>query len=563
MSKTPAKTVGKSPASLTAIPLGGLGEFGMNMLVLRLGDDIIVIDAGMMFPESELLGVDLVIPDISYLKQNRAKVRAIVLTHGHEDHIGALPYILRDLNVPIYGTRFTLALVKKRLEEAGLLDSTTLREVMPGRTIEIGPYEIEFVSVTHSTLDCVALAIRTPLGVIVHTGDFKIDQTPVDNASFDLHTLAKYGREGVLALFSDSTNVERPGFTPSERAVVPRIEDLCRSAPRRVILSCFASSIHRIQQVIDIAARVNRKVAFVGRSMIDNVEIAHSLGLLQIPDGMVVRPQDIRGFDPKRLVILASGSQAEPMSSLSRIAVDNHRHVSVEENDTVILSARIIPGNEKPIFRMLDHMFRRRALVYYDNSGGMIHVSGHASQEEQKLILQLVKPRYFVPVHGEYRHLFRHAALAHQLGAVSAEILLLEDGQAVEFTEERAHRRDPVPAGRVLVDSGSLEEIEEVVIRDRKHLSEDGIVVPIIAIDKHTGKLESQPEIVTRGLMSENGQELLVGAREVLMKTVAESSSEENSDWGVIKEKIRVDLKRYINKQTSKRPLILPVILEV
>lgn len=563
MSKTPGKTTGKSPQSLTAIPLGGLGEFGMNMLVLRLGDDIMVIDAGMMFPESELLGVDLVIPDISYLKQNRAKVRAIVLTHGHEDHIGALPYILRDLNVPIYGTRFTLALVKKRLEEAGLLESTTLREVMPGRTIEIGPYEIEFVSVTHSTLDCVALAIRTPLGVIVHTGDFKIDQTPVDNASFDLHTLAKYGREGVLALFSDSTNVERPGFTPSERAVVPRIEDLCRSAPRRVILSCFASSIHRIQQVIDIAARVNRKVAFVGRSMIDNVEIAHSLGRLQIPDGMVVRPQDIRGFDPKRLVILASGSQAEPMSSLSRIAVDNHRHVSVEENDTVILSARIIPGNEKPIFRMLDHMFRRQALVYYDNSGGMIHVSGHASQEEQKLILQLVKPKYFVPVHGEYRHLFRHAALAHQLGAVSAEILLLENGQAVEFTEERARRRDPVPAGRVLVDSGSLEEIEEVVIRDRKHLSEDGVVVPIIAIDKHTGKLESQPEIVTRGLMSENGQELLVGAREVLMKTVAESSSEENSDWGVIKEKIRVDLKRYINKQTSKRPLILPVILEV
>ncbi|PYT97483.1 MAG: ribonuclease J [Acidobacteria bacterium] len=535
----------------------------MNMMVLRLGDDIIVIDAGMMFPESELLGVDLVIPDISYLKQNRAKVRAIVLTHGHEDHIGALPYILRDLNVPLYGTRFTLALVKKRVEEAGLLDSTTLREVLPGRTIEIGPFEIEFISVTHSTLDCVALAIRTPLGVIIHTGDFKIDQTPVDGASFDLHALAKYGSEGVLALFSDSTNVERPGFTPSERAVVPRIEELSRSAPRRVILSCFASSIHRIQQVIDIAVRVNRKVAFVGRSMIDNVEIAHSLGLLQIPDGMVVRPQDIRGFDPRRLVILASGSQAEPMSSLSRIAVDNHRHVSIDENDTVILSARIIPGNEKSIFRMLDHMFRRRALVYYDNSGGLIHVSGHASQEEQKLILQLVKPKYFVPVHGEYRHLFRHAALAHQLGAVSEEIFLLENGQAIEFTEEGAQRRDPVTAGRVLVDSGSLEEIEEVVIRDRKHLSEDGVVVPIIAIDKHTGKLESQPEIVTRGLMSENGQELLVGAREVLMKTVAESNSEENSDWGVIKEKIRVDLKRYINKQTSKRPLILPVILEV
>jgi len=563
LSKTPSRSAPKTAHTLTAIPLGGLGEFGMNMLVLRVGDDIIVIDAGMMFPESELLGVDLVIPDISYLKQNRAKVRAIVLTHGHEDHIGALPYILRDLNVPVYGTRFTLALVKKRLEEAGLLESTTLREVLPGRLVEIGPYEIEFISVTHSTLDCVALAIRTPLGVVIHTGDFKIDQTPVDSASFDLHALAKYGREGVLALFSDSTNVERPGFTPSERAVVPRIEELCRSAPRRVILSCFASSIHRIQQVIDIAVRVNRKVAFVGRSMIDNVEIAHSLDLLRIPDGMVVRPQDIRGFDAKRLVILASGSQAEPMSSLSRIAVDNHRHVSVEENDTVILSARIIPGNEKPIFRMLDHMFRRRALVYYENSGGMIHVSGHASQEEQKLLLQLVKPKYFIPVHGEYRHLFRHAALAHQLGVVSEEIFLLENGQAVEFTEDRALRRDPVPAGRVLVDSGSLEEIEEVVIRDRKHLSEDGVVVPIIAIDKHTGRLESQPEIVTRGVMSENGQELLLGAREVLMKTVAESNSEENSDWSVIKEKIRVDLKRYINKQTSKRPLILPVILEV
>ena len=553
----------KSSQSLTAIPLGGLGEFGMNMMALRLGDDILVIDAGMMFPESELLGVDLVIPDITYLKQNRSQVRAIVLTHGHEDHIGALPYILRDLNVPIYGTRFALALVKKRLEEAGLLQSTTLREVLPGRMVEIGPFEVEFISVTHSTIDCVALAVRTPVGVIIHTGDFKIDQTPVGGAPFDLHAFARYGNEGVLALFSDSTNVERPGFTPSERAIVPRIEELCRSAPSRVILSCFASSIHRIQQVIDIASRVGRKVAFVGRSMVDNVEIAHSLECLRIPDGMVVRPQDIRGFDPKRIVILASGSQAEPMSSLSRIAVDNHRFVSVDENDTVILSARIIPGNEKAIFRMLDHMFRRRALVYYDNSAGTIHVSGHASQEEQKLLLQLVKPKYFIPVHGEYRHLFRHAALAHQLGCVSGEILLLEDGKTIEFTEDAAHRRDPVTAGRVCVDSGSLEEIEDVVIRDRKHLSEDGVVVSIIAIDKHTGKMESHPEIVTRGLMSDNGQELIAGARAVIINTVEQSNAEEKSDWGVIKEKIRVDLKRYINKHTSKRPLILPVILEV
>ena len=535
----------------------------MNMMALRCGDDIIVIDAGMMFPESELLGIDLVIPDISYLKQNRQYVRAIVLTHGHEDHIGALPYILRDLDVPVYGTRFTLALVKKRLAEASLLESTVLREVIPGRRVEIGPYEIEFIPVTHSTVDCVALAVRTPLGVIMHTGDFKIDHTPVEGAGFDIHTFARYGNEGVLALFSDSTNVERPGYTPSERAVVPRIEDLARSAPRRVILSCFASSIHRIQQVIDVASKVGRKVAFVGRSMVDNVEIAHDLGYLRIPDGMVVRPQDIRSFEPRKIVILASGSQAEPMSSLSRIAVDNHRLVSIDENDTIILSSRIIPGNEKAIFRMLDHMFRRRALVYYDNSSGVIHVSGHASQEEQKLVLQLVKPRYFIPVHGEYRHLFRHAGLAHQLGVVSGEILLAENGHCIEFTEEGVFRRDPVTAGRVLVDSGSLEEIEEVVVRDRRHLSEDGVVVPIIAIDKHSGKLESQPEIVTRGFMSDNGNDLVTGARDIVLRTINTSNSEERADWSVIKEKIRVDLKRYINKQTSKRPLILPVILEV
>ncbi len=549
--------------SLFAIPLGGLGEFGMNMMALRYGDDIIVIDAGMMFPESELLGVDLVIPDITYLKQNRQHVRAIVLTHGHEDHIGALPYILRDLNVPVYGTRFTLALVKKRITEAGLLESTTLRQAIPGRRIEIGAFEIEMIPVTHSTIDCVALAVRTPVGIIIHTGDFKIDHTPVGGAGFDIHTFARYGNEGVLALFSDSTNVERPGITPSERAVVPRIEELARSAPKRVILSCFASSIHRIQQVIDIASRVGRKVAFVGRSMVDNVEIAHDLEYLRIPDGMVVRSQDIRAFDPRKIIILASGSQAEPMSSLSRIAVDNHRFVSVDENDTVILSSRIIPGNEKAIFRMLDHMFRRRALVYYDNSAGVIHVSGHASQEEQKLVLQLVKPKYFIPVHGEYRHLFRHAALAHQLGVVSGDILLLENGQNIEFTEDGAFRRDPVTAGRVLVDSGSLEEIEEVVVRERKHLSEDGVVVPIIAIDKHTGKLESQPEIVSRGFMSDNGNDLVAGARDIVLRTINTSNAEERADWSVIKEKIRVDLKRYISKQTSKRPLILPVILEV
>jgi ribonuclease J len=541
-----------------------LGEFGMNMLVLRYGEDMILIDAGMMFPEAELLGVDIVIPDITYLKQNRQHLRAILLTHGHEDHVGALPYILRDLNAPVYGTRFTLALVHKRLEEHGLLDKTDLREVIPGRKVEIGVFETEFISVTHSTIDCVALAIRTPVGVVIHTGDFKIDPTPTDGHPFDLHTFARYGAEGVLAMFSDSTNVERPGFTPSERTVRPRIEELTRAATRKVIVSCFASSIPRIQTIVDIAAAAGRKISFIGRSMVDNVEIAHGMKRLNIPDGLVVRQQDIGAFPSEKLIVLVSGSQAEPMSSLSRVAVDNHRLLTLDERDTVILSARIIPGNEKAIFRMLDHMFRKRALIYYDNDGGTIHVSGHASQEEQKLLLNLVRPRYFIPVHGEYRQLFRHAALAHSVGAVSGEILLIEDGAQLEFTENAVYRREPVTAGRVCVDSGSLEEIEEFVIRDRQHLSEDGVVVPIIAINKHTGRIESQPEIVTRGFLpSENGQEVIGGARDVVLRTVEQSNAEEKTDWSVIKEKIRVDLRRYLKKQTSKRPLILPVILEL
>jgi len=555
-----------SVPSLLAIPLGGLGEFGMNMLALRVADDIIVIDSGLMFPEQELLGVDIVIPDTTYLKQNKRMVRAIVLTHAHEDHIGALPYILGDLNVPVYGTKFTLAIVRKKLEEHALLETAKLHEVAPGDKTSIGPFQIQYLHVTHSTIDCVALAVRTPVGVIIHTGDFKIDPTPVDGQPFDLHAFARYGQEGVLALFSDSTNVERPGFTPSERAVCVRLEELFRAAPAKVVVSCFSSSIHRIQQVIDIAKLVGRKVGVVGRSMVDNIEIAHGLGKLRIPDGSMVRPQDIKSFDPQKLVVLASGTQAEPLSAMSRISVDNHRLMSIAETDTVILSARIIPGNEKAIFRMIDHFFRRRVLVYYEGGrSAPIHVSGHGSQEEMKILLQLVRPKYFIPLHGEYRQLFRHAALAEQVGAVSGEIFLIESGQPVEFTADGgAYRREPVTAGRVCVDSGSLEEIEDVVIRDRRHLSEDGVVVPIIAIDKHTGKIEISPEIVTRGFLpSEDGQEILAKAREVILRTIEQSTPEEKMDWSVIKEKIRADLKRFLNKQTSKRPLILPVILEV
>ncbi len=547
------------------VPLGGLGEFGMNMMALRYGEDILAIDAGLMFPETELLGVDVVIPDITYLKQNRAGVRALLLTHAHEDHIGAVPYLLPDLNCPVYGTRFTLALVRKKLEEHGLLETADLREIAPGMTVTLGPFQVEFVHVTHSTIECVALAIRTPLGIVIHTGDFKVDPTPVDGQPFDLHRFARYGQEGVLALLADSTNAERPGYTPSERAVRPRLEELFRAAPKRVVISCFSSSVYRIQQIIDIAIEQGRKVAFVGRSMGDNVEIAHSLGQLRIPDGSVVRPQDIKSYDPRKIVVLASGSQAEPMSALSRIAVDNHRLLELQENDTVILSARIIPGNEKAISRMIDHLFRRRVLVYYESGrSAPIHVSGHASQEEMKLLLNLVRPKYFVPIHGEYRQLFQHAALAQQVGSVSGEIMMVESGQPIEFTPEGAFRAEPVPVGRVCVDSGSLEEIEDVVIRDRRHLAEDGVVVPIIAINKHSGKMETSPEIVTRGFLpAEDGQELLALARGVVLKTMEQSNPEEKMDWSVIKEKIRVDLKRFLNKKTSKRPMILPVILEV
>jgi ribonuclease J len=550
--------------SLWMVPLGGLGEFGMNMMALRYGDDIVAIDAGLMFPETELLGVDVVIPDITYLKQNRAGLRALLLTHAHEDHIGAVPYLLPDLNCPVYGTRFTLALVRKKLEERGLLETADLREITPGMTVTLGPFQVEFVQVTHSTIECVSLVIRTPVGIVIHTGDFKIDPTPVDGVPFDLHRFARYGQEGVLALFADSTNAERPGYTQSERAVRPRLEELFRAAPQRVVVSCFASSIHRMQQVIDIATEQGRKVAFIGRSMVDNVEIAHSMNKLRIPDGSVVRPQDIKSFEPRKIVVLASGSQAEPMSSLSRIAVDNHRLLALEENDTVIISARIIPGNEKAISRMIDHLFRRRVLVYYESGrSAPIHVSGHASQEEMKLLLNLVRPKYFVPIHGEYRQLFQHAALAQQVGSVSGEIMMVESGHPIEFTQQGAFRREPVPISRVCVDSGSLEEVQDVVIRDRRHLAEDGVVVPIIAINKHSGKMETSPEIVTRGFLASDGQELLALAREVILKTMEQSNSEEKGDWSVIKEKIRVDLKRFLNKKTSKRPMILPVILEV
>jgi ribonuclease J len=401
---------------LQVIPLGGLGEFGMNMTAIRYADGIIVIDAGMMFPEDELLGVDLVMPDLTFLKENQQQVRALLLTHGHEDHIGAVPYFLTEIGVPVYGTAFTLALVERRLEEYELEEEPKLITIKPKQILEIGPFKIEFIHVTHSIVSAVALAITTPLGVIIHTGDFKVDPTPTDNELFDLHTLADYGKRGVLLLLSDSTNADRPGYTESERAVRPRMEDIFNRAERRLVISCFSSSIHRIQLVLDVSAEFGRKVALIGRSMTSVSEIALSLGLLDIPDGILMRPQDVMDAPPQKVTMLISGTQGEPMSALSRVAVDNHKHVSVEKGDTVVLSSRIIPGNEKAIFRMIDHMARRGADVMYGSTNPPLHVSGHASMEEMRLVLNLVRPRYFVPIHGEFRQLTKHARLANTCG---------------------------------------------------------------------------------------------------------------------------------------------------
>jgi ribonuclease J len=552
---------------LRLIPLGGLGEFGMNCMAMQFGDDIIVIDAGMMFPEAELLGVDVVTPDFTFLEQNREKVRALVLTHGHEDHIGAVPFLISELDIPVYGTAFTLALVERRLEEHELLDRAKFHKVKPGERIEIGPFSIEFIHVTHSIVSAVMLAITTPLGVVIHTGDFKVDPTPLDNIPFDLHSLAAYGTRGVLLLMSDSTNVDRPGYTESERAVQPRLEDIFNRAERRLVISCFSSSIHRLQGVLDLAAEYGRKVALLGRSMLTATEIAHNLGLLNIPDNILLRPQDIMTSAPDKVAVLVSGTQGEPMSALSRVAVDNHKSLSVETGDTVVLSARIIPGNEKAIYRMINHMAKRGAEVIYGNMNPPVHVSGHGSAEELKLVLNLVRPRYFMPVHGEYRQLARHASLAQHLrGAGLEQSFVLETGDTLEIDAMGARRGEKVTVGRVCIDSGSLDDVvEDLVIRDRRHLSEDGFVIPIIAINKHTGRSETLPEIVSRGFVSfeENGSVLLQEARQVVARTLETSTQEERTDWGVMKEKIRADLKRFLNKQTARRPLITPVILEV
>lgn len=548
---------------LEIVPLGGLGEFGMNMLALTWGETTIVIDAGVMFPDPELLGVDRIIPDLTYLQQ-KGRAAALVLTHGHEDHIGAVPHVVPYIAGPIIGTPLTLAMVEQKLKEHGLEDTPTV-SVRPRQRVTVGPFEIEFIRVTHSMPDCVALAIHTPLGVILHTGDFKIDQTPIDGEHFDLHRFAELGTQGVLMLLADSTNVDRRGFTGSETEVIDAFEEIFTSASGRLIVSAFSSSIYRMQIVVDLAAQFERKVAFVGRGMTQNSEIAQRLGYLRIPAGMQIRDSEIGNFPQQDVLCLTTGSQGEPMSALSRIAVDDHRYVKLTEDDTVVISARAIPGNEKSIGRVMNHLARRGATVIHEGTKH-VHVSGHGSEEELKLVLSLVKPRYFIPVHGEFRQLSLHARVAKRVFAgrdPHPEILLIENGDIVTVDEAGARIAGKAPVGRVLIDGTLTGEIGDEVLRDRRHLAEDGLVVPVVAINKQTGMLEGVPDIITRGFVMENSEALLADGARVLAEVIANASLEERTDQGIIKEKLRVELRRFFRKRSGRRPFVLPVIMEI
>ncbi|MBI5644017.1 MAG: ribonuclease J [Deltaproteobacteria bacterium] len=553
---------GAKPA-LKLIPLGGLGEIGLNMMVMEYGDTIIVIDCGLMFPEDYMLGIDLVIPDITYLKKNREKVKAFIITHGHEDHTGALPFILPEINAPIYATALTIGLIEEKLEEFDLLKSTQFETVKPRDRISVGPFDIEFIRVSHSIVDGCGLAIRTPLGVIVHTGDFKMDQTPVDGEVMDYARFSEYGESGVLCFLSDSTNVEKEGYTLSEREIGYNLEDIFRRCEGRIMVAAFSSNIHRVQQVLESAVKFGRKVALNGKSMVANVRIARTLGYLKAPDGLIVDLKEIESLPHDKIVLLTTGSQGEPMSALTRMAMDNHKHLKVEKGDTIILSSKFIPGHEKAITTMMNHLYRRGADVIYEKVSE-VHVSGHASQEELKIMFNMVKPKYFIPVHGEYRHLVLHSRLAAKVGIPEANIFIAEDGDVVEFTEEGVSKKEKVEFGKVFVDGKGVGDVGAMVIKDRTHLSQDGMVLAVIGLNASTGEAIYGPEIITRGLLfeEENG-ELLEGAKAVVLEALSNINVEVKTEQLEVKEEIRRALRRFFNKKLERRPVILPIIMEI
>jgi len=550
-------------SKLQITPLGGLGQFGMNMTVFRYGDQMIIVDCGMMFPDEDLLGVDIAIPDLSYIEEHSDELVGIVLTHAHEDHVGALPFVLQIANVPIYATEFTFGLVEGKLQEFGLLDKVTTNVIGTKKPFKLGVFEIEFIRVSHSLVDCVALAIHTPVGVVIHTGDFKVDETPVIGEPIDLKRLNQHGDQGVLALLSDSTNVEREGRTGSEKVVIPGFEKIFDEAQGRVVVACFSTSIHRLQIVFDLAAESGRAVALVGRSMIRNVEVAMKYGYLDIGDDQLVSPSQAKRMMPDEVCLMVTGSQGEPMSALARMSVDSHKDANVLPGDTVVISARQIPGNEKAISRMMNHLFKKGARVI-DSGIAHIHVSGHGRQEDLKIMYDAVRPKFLIPIHGETRQLYRHAEAARKWGVARDRIVLAESGDVIELDENSAEVGDKITVGRTLIDDSGSGRIDELVLRDRKHLAYDGIVLPIVAINKTSGEMESAPEVVQRGLaLGDDGSEFLAKARVIVGETILQASHEERVDWAVIKEKIRLELKRYIQRETGRRPMIIPVVLEV
>ena len=547
---------------LQIIPLGGLGEIGKNMTAIKYQDTIVVIDSGLMFPDDDLLGIDLVIPDITYLLDHREMVKAILLTHAHEDHVGALPYVLRELKVPVYGSKLTLGIVEGKLKEHNLGD-VQLKLIRPREKLKMGPFEVEFFRVSHSIPDAMGIAIHTPLGIILHTGDFKLDMTPVDGNVIDFRKIAELGGKGVLVMMSDSTNADTVGYTMSEKVVGKTFDELFGKIEGRIIITSFASHIHRIQQVISAADKYGRKVAVVGRSMTNNVKISTELGYLKMPEGILIEMEEIKNYPPEQIVILTTGSQGEPMSALTRMATADHRWVAIQPGDTVIISATPIPGNEKLVFKTINLLFKQGAEVVYERSM-RVHVSGHGSQDELTIMLNMVKPKYFIPVHGEYRHLMKHAKLAESLGIPKSRIFVAENGNVIEFGKKKAGIVGKVTAGKVLVDGLGVGDVGNIVLRDRNQLSQDGMMIVVVTLNKATGEVIAGPDIVTRGFVYARESEQLIENSKAKVKEALDICFRKNiTEWALIKSQIRDKLSKHLYEKTGRRPVILPIIMEV
>ncbi len=569
LTRTASKSIAKKEdfrfkkPNLKIIPLGGIEEIGKNITVFEYGDDIIVVDCGIEFPTDDMLGIDMVIPDVTYLVKNKDKIRGMVITHGHEDHIGSIPYVLKQVNMPIYATRLTIELIKNKLEEHNLLRSTKLHEVKQGQTVKLGKFSVEFISSCHSIPDAVMLAIHTPVGTVIHTGDFKIDYTPIDGKKMDLGRIAELGNKGILALMSDSTNAERKGFTMSESSVGEVIDKLFINCTKRIVVATFASNVHRVQQIVDCAVKYKRKIAVCGRSMQNMIEAAMKIGYIKVEKDVFIDIDMIKNYTDEQLVIITTGSQGETMSALTRMAAGNHKKVTITPNDLVIISANPIPGNEKSVSKVIDDLMKIGADVVYSSLAD-VHVSGHACQEEQKLILSLARPKYFIPVHGEYRQLLAHAETAKKLGMPSQNIFITTNGRTLEMNEQEAKFTTLVPSGKVLVDGLGVGDVGNIVLRDRQHLSQDGLIVIVLTMDSSTGEIVSGPDVISRGFVYvRESENLMEDVKNVIKEEVEQFEQKHITDWSTIKSTLKDNLRDYIFQKTKRDPMILPIIMEI